>query len=466
MKNAVCPNNFAKSVLQIDLMGLFAFPIPSRQASVGEKWLRWQAVLPVCVLPLQWREVQSERVWLVGDGVLGEHTGSARAVAEPHDGGIEVQVDGWSAFQVGIVSRCVELLYAVGRCGEREGLADGFHEPAVTFAVGEFQPVGVAVVAVVLRPRIVEILRVDGALPQACQRGGTSVGVVVDGSEAEVLQMAELGRQLDGRTDTGQRRQLPLGRVDGLEVEGAVGARGDRVFGAYGPVQRRVAVCLGQQLLSVAGCAQCLRSDDLVLQAVELLLFPVLGNPVAEAFVVVGRRMEEVGCEPRHEFRQSVSVGGWCALARLRLGRRLSFPTERSGDDQTAGILCRGHDVPLGCPGLVGFQRGLCGEDAVDFLRRHDIVVQVCVAVVRMKNGAVALEGEEDGCVDRLHLLVFGRGLAVGADDAFQAECLEVGRVVEVTAVECDEGLAAFLQLACLSARRRRRRCRRRPTPR
>ena len=139
---------------------------------------------------------------------------------------------------------------------------------------------------------------------------------------------------------------------------------------------------LCQLLLSVAGRAQCPRSDDLVLQAVELLLFPVLGNPVAEAFVVVGRRMEEVGREPRHEFRQSVSVGGWCALARLRLGRRLSFPAERRGDDQAACILRRGHDVTLGRPGLVGLQCGAGREDAVGVVRRHDVVVEVGVGVV------------------------------------------------------------------------------------
>ena len=66
-----------------------------------------------------------------------------------------------------------------------------------------------------------------------------------------------------------------------------------------------------------------------------------------------------------------------------------------------------------------------------------DIVVEMAGGIHEQGSDLAVGVIKPDGGIHRLHLLVFGRGLAVAAHDAFHAEGLEVGHVAEVAAVGC-----------------------------
>ena len=113
-------------------------------------------------------------------------------------------------------------------------------------------------IAAVLRTGVVDILLRDGRLPQTDGAGLLAVGVVVPGSTTIPRELLVFARQFDEDAQTGYLGQtIRNGEGEGQFVALLLGGHGDA-------------------------------------QRVKSTALPVLGEPVAEALVVVGRGAENL----------------------------------------------------------------------------------------------------------------------------------------------------------------------------
>lgn len=103
-----------------------------------------------------------------GNGVAFQHAGTATAVPQPHDCGIEMEIDILIVLlQITVVGSLIEMLGAVREGTERERLVGTTDLPPMAAAVGQSQAGGVVMIATVLWPWVVDILLLHSAVPQS-----------------------------------------------------------------------------------------------------------------------------------------------------------------------------------------------------------------------------------------------------------------------------------------------------------
>ena len=193
----------------------------------------------------------------------------------------------------------------VGREGEsREGeeIASGGHDREGLAATEDADIISRHVIATVLRARIVDILVGDGATEGAIAGAAETIWVVVDRAHAGVGDRIHRQRETERDAETRESRQRAVLGESSREVD--VGRR--EVEDTIDHVDRAIASLVDMlggkpDRFVWAGLEDTEGDGDRVDERVEPLTGPVLGDPVAEATVVVEWSAIEVRVDSRLE---------------------------------------------------------------------------------------------------------------------------------------------------------------------